>query len=408
MNLPYPLERRLPAILIFLWIVGILFLYTIWVPFVSSNWFDNWDFEHYFKYSQWAVGQGTLYKDVYSDYLLLPNLIFGVFHAVAEVVRPLPTSFQTFTWLWFVVGWGLYLWVAYLIYTRVSKAAIWIWLAPGPLYFTMFRYEIYLVVLTFFFLLALRQGKYLKSTLWLGFVIALKGYGLFLIPVYTVYLWRNCGLKMAVQLVIVALSPFILSHVVVWLYAGMDGVIMPYGFQANRPNTRETLYSAVHYLLLRPGVPEVSARLGQGLQVLSALIAAAMRPKTFEEFLDAALFSLVGFVSFGAVNSPQFFLWFTPMTCFSSSRKVRLLSVSLSWLMFLSYPVAQYMIGSKVLSAIYLPLPWKLSVATLIYQLLFRPLIVVITTVRFLIMYINLRRLQPDWFRKRASEKLEA
>ena len=81
-------SRNLPLLLVIAGVVGSLFMYFTWDIVSASNLYDRHDMKYFFQYSQWAEGKGVLYKDVYSDYLLLANLLFGVFHFFAATLRP--------------------------------------------------------------------------------------------------------------------------------------------------------------------------------------------------------------------------------------------------------------------------------------------------------------------------------
>ena len=382
-------SRNLPLLLVIAGVVGSLLMYFTWDIVSASNLYDRHDIGYFFQYSQWAEGKGVLYKDVYSDYLLLANLLFGVFHFLAATLRPLSTTFKSFSWLWASAAWFLYLWVAYLIYTKISRRAIWIWLSPAPIYFAFIRYEIYLVVLTIFFLFALEREKYFESALWLGAVIALKGYALFAIPPYAVFIFYRKGLATAIKLTAVCLAPYILSHLIVFAYAGLEGVGMPYRFQGNRPSTPESLYSVISYILFLPERLLVPARLTHFLILATSLIAAALRPKTFEEVVHALMLAISGFITFGNAPSPQFLLWIVPMACFSSSRNIRQLTIFLSWLTFFDYPVAQYFVGSRKFGQLAFSYG---AFSFLIGQTLFRIVMVILTAARFVHMYLTYKQ----------------
>ena len=374
-------------------ILGIIFMYLFWDLIQYVKLFDEHDLSYFFKYSQWAVGQGTLYKDVYSDYLLLPNLLFGCFHFLAKSLHPFTDEFKSFAWLWMSAAWLLYLWIAHIIYQEAGRLSLWIWLSPGALYFTLYRYEIYLVLLTFFFLFSLRKERYITSTLLLGIIIAVKGYALFILPAYLVYVLYRRGVLTALAVMSLAVAPYIVTHLIVFSYAGLDGLLMPYQFQANRPNTAETVYSAISYLFFTEVAdrPQVPARVAQVIQLIVALIAAGLRPKTFEEWLHASTFALVGFISFNTVNSPQFFLWVIPMVCLSRSQLLKRLTIVLSWLSFLNYPIAQFLVGSKILKAKTIMLfASQISISTLVERTLFKIIVILMTAVRFGMMGTNL------------------
>src|SRR5262249_21768521 len=83
--------------------------------------------------------------------------------------------------------------------------------------------------------------------------------------------------------------------------------------------------------------------IAHSLQIVCALAAGAMRPRSFEDLINAFLFALLGFVSFSAFYSPQYLLWILPLICFSSSIIMLISAVLLSWLTYL-FPVSYFLL----------------------------------------------------------------
>jgi hypothetical protein len=204
-----------PRLLLILGAVGAIVLYLSWDAVTASKLFDRYDLDQYYTRSRWAIGEGVLFKEAWSDYLLLPNLLFGLFRFLSENLHPLSTSFKSFSWLWVTVSWFLYLWASYIIATKVSTRALGIWLSPAPLFFTLVRYDIYLVIATLFALLAIRSEKYLEEAMWLGLMVALKGYALFVIPAYCVFIFYRKGLPTAIKVALLSIVPFIIGNLIV-------------------------------------------------------------------------------------------------------------------------------------------------------------------------------------------------
>jgi hypothetical protein len=373
-------------------ILGSLGMYLLWDFLTESQFlarhklFDEWDLKVYFNASRWAVGQGTLYKDVFSEYPLFANLIFGLFRFLGELTHPLSSSFKSFSWLWASASWFLYLWILYQIATKVSTRSVWIWLAPAPLYFSIFRFDIYPAAISLLALFALRDQKYFKSAFWLGIAIALKGYVLFVIPAFFVFLIYKKGLFTAIKVTAFSLAPFTFSNLVVFAYSGFEGLIAPYSFHAVRSNNGESTYDAVVFLLpfIFSKKAAILPRLAQGLQITMPLIAAGLQPKKFQELVDAFLLSILGFISFSTFYSPQFCLWIAPVACFSRSRTIKTLTTIYCWITFISFPILHpHKLASLSFMSFSLP----------IGELLFGFTVVIMTAIRFCMMYVSFRRL---------------
>src|SRR5262249_36605988 len=159
--------------------------------------------------------------------------------------------------------------------------------------------------------LAMRRGTNLRAAGWLGLAIAVKGYALFVLPAFAVFVWRKDGFRRAVLAVAIAVAPFLVQGAVVLSFAGWDGLMMPFQFHANRKvDSESSLYDA----LAAVGWPEAKTivdtpRLATVLEVASALLAAGLmaitrRRDLAEAMAEAGLIAIVGLISFSLFVSP--------------------------------------------------------------------------------------------------------
>ena len=65
-----------------------------------------------------------------------------------------------------------------------------------------------------------------------------------------------------------------------------------------------------------------------------------MRPRSFEDLVNACLFAVLGFMSFSVFYSPQYVLWVLPLVCFSASRVMLISAILLSWLTYIYFPIS--------------------------------------------------------------------
>jgi hypothetical protein len=307
--------------------------------------YEGFDLNVFYKSSRWAAGEGWLYKDVFSEYPLLPNLFFGAVRAVSDHLSPMPAGLDSFAWVWISVAWITYVFLVRLMAIETSAAAtFWLWVAPAPLYFSLFRYDLYPAAMTFLCLLSLRRGDVLRGGLWLGLTIAAKGYALFLLPAFGVYLLRSCARRRAVCAAGLAIAPLALCTLAVFAYAGPSGVAMPYAFHAKRGLNNESTYDALVDLTGLAFIRGVSDHpwIAQALQASMSLLAAGLmllRRASFDDLVNAFLLALTGFMAFSIFYSPQFLLWILPVACFSSGALIRAATVAFSWLTFFYYPI---------------------------------------------------------------------
>ena len=335
--------------------------------------FDSNDMRVYFDSARWVIEGGRLYREVESEYPLFANIIFATVRYLGNLLHPGIYGFYT---LWIASTWLVYLCAVYRIATGTSMLAALAWLAPAPIFFAVYRFEIYPATATLMALFAIRRASYIKSAIWLGVAIALKGYALFLLPAYCVFMIYRCGFAAAIKLGALALAPMILSLLATFTFAGWEGVLAPFKFHAFRTLNGESTYDAINYLLGFRVIPGSDVRwVGQSLQVACALAAAAMRPRTFDDLVNSFLFAVLGFMSFSVFYSPQFVLWILPLVCFSDSRFMLISAICFSWLTYLYFPIS-YDLSHN----------WEQE------QGLFKGMIVAVSSLRLLMMVLAVQR----------------
>jgi uncharacterized membrane protein len=299
--------------------------------------FDADDLDVYFASSNWVVGKGRLYDTVPSEYPLLANVIFAATRCLGNLLSPQNYGFYV---VWIVTAWFVYLYALYRVARDTTMLATVAWLAPAPIYYALLRFDIYPAVATLMALFAIQRTNHVEGALWLGIAIALKGYTLFLLPAYCIFVLHQRGLVAAIKIAGVALAPMLLCLLSVLVFVGWDGVLAPFRFHAVRDFNGESTYDAITYLFGTSFLPRGAwaRRIAQVLQIVCALGAAAMLPRSFEELVNALLFALLGFMSFSVFYSPQYVLWILPLACFSRSRSMLISAILFSWLTYLYFP----------------------------------------------------------------------
>lgn len=340
-----PLLSALPAlgtcgaILLIVWLAGDSFF----AERPIRLFFDHIDTSVYFRESEWGMGLGRLpYRDTFSEYPLAAVLIFKFVRVVSTRLVVFQDPFHNFCWWWMGLA-GLGYGFAAGKFAKEGWLPLFTWLSPAALYFALFRFDLYPALASLMALLALRNERYVRAAGWLGLCIALKGYAAIFLPALGVYLIYKVGFKKAVGLSALALAPMMLSLALVALYAGAEGVLMPFEFHAGRGYNGETIYVAVNTLLDERGTPlldwMLEHRVPLILQVVFGLLAAALRPKTFEQLLHAFLVAVVGFVTASVFHSPQFALWIIVAAALTKNRYLQILLAALSWFTYIYFPV---------------------------------------------------------------------
>jgi hypothetical protein len=301
---------------------------------------DRHDLDVYFESSRWIIEGGRLYKEVWSEYPLLANVIFATWRYLGNLVYPGMTGFQ---YTWVITAGLMFLWAVHRVAGGTTLLATLAWVAPAPIYFALCRFDIYPAVATLLAMFAIRRASYTEGAIWLGVAAACKGYALFLLPAFCVFMIYQRGIVAAFYLGVLVVAPIILTFVATLTFVGWDEALAPLKFHMQREFNGESTYDAINYLLGTRLTLSQMPFLPQSLQLASALAAAAMRPRTFEDMVNAFIFAVLGFMTFSVFYSPQFVLWLLPLVCFSRSRVMLSSAIAFSWLTYLYFPISYHL-----------------------------------------------------------------
>lgn len=293
--------------------------------------YDDHDITSYFYASRWVIGEGVLYRDFSSEYPPAANLLFGTARALGAVVRPFPDPHRSFVWACMSLGWVAYVGLVRRALIEQGWGPAALLLHPGVLFFTLYRFDLFLLGTTYLALAAARRDQLLRAAGWLGFAVALKGYPLFVWPAFVAFVWRRAGARRAALAGAVVLAPAAFATACVLGYAGIDGAAGPYRFHAVRGfDSASSTYDAAQvafgwkcpdWLEKNPRVP-LTAALAVALSV-GAAVAARPRLDPFTGLTSAGLVALGALTSLSLFYSPQFALWLVPFVMWSGSRAVR-------------------------------------------------------------------------------------
>jgi len=192
----------------------------------------------------------------------------------------------------------------------------------------------------------------------------------------------------------------------------MEGLRMPYAAQADRPNIGDSTYDAFFFLLspLSFGISQVSevplvpTKIAQFLQISISFLAAGLKPKTFDELIDAFLIAILGFISFSKFYSPQFCLWVAPIACFSASRNIRLLAVAFNWVSFIWYPVVQFFAGSRIVQSTTMYLGGLSISLSGVSKILYKITVIVMSSVRLAMISVSFWQLKNRLYHVKSKE----
>ncbi len=316
-----------------------------WAPMGITAFVDRHDIGVYFASSVWVAGGAPLYGGSPSEYPLAANLIFAAVRVVSEAWQPLPDSAASFELTWVILGWWMWLVMLVALWRWAPRRAVWLWLTPAALYFTLYRFDVYPVAATLAALVVARRGRLLTASLLLGLAIGLKGYALFAVPALAVWVWYERGWRTAGVAVVLAVAPLAASMLLVGGMGGLDAALYPFRVQASRGSNGESSWDVVAFLFGRRDAHPFLERFGWlpfALEVATALLAAALRPRSFQGFLRSFIVGVGGFVTFSVFYSPQFYLWFVPPVALADSVAMLASTTVLGWVTIVYFPLGYF------------------------------------------------------------------
>jgi len=332
---PTPLAQRVWFWLI-LALAGPLALYVGfgWLSTSSVKgvrlFFDSYDPLVYYNASSWVANGGTLYRDVLSEYPPAATLIFAAVRYISETLRPFPSAFDSFVWAWMSTAWVVYLAIIRTTLNHLPPKMVWLWLNPVVLYFALQRFDIYPAGLTLLALIAASRDRYLTAALWLGLAASVKGYPLFVVPAFVLYVLKLAGFSRAIRACVICGGVFVAPICVVASYAGWDAATLPFLYHAARgldPDEKSSTYHVAIEVLGIEQVRDLTANrtIPRVLQLATVLLAASLVPSRIDridQFALAGLLAVTGFMSFSLFFSPQFVIWLVPFAVYSNSRLI--------------------------------------------------------------------------------------
>jgi hypothetical protein len=298
--------------------------------------FDAYDLNVYFNSSRWIIEGGRLYREVWSEYPLLANAVFAIWRYLGNLVYPGLMGFQ---YAWVIPASLIFIWAVQRVAAGTTLLAAFAWVMPASIYFALYRFDIYPAAATLLAMFAIRRRSYTQGAIWLGVAAAFKGYVLFLLPAFCVFMIYQRGFVAALRLGVLVAVPTMLALLASLTFVSWEEALAPFKYHAQRGFNGQSTYDAINYLFEAQLSLNHMSFAPQSLQVAFALAAAAMRPRTFEELVNAFVFAVLGFMTFSVFYSPQFVLWLLPLVSFSGSRIMLSSAIALSWLTYLYFPI---------------------------------------------------------------------
>ena len=300
--------------------------------------YDAYDVRVYFASSDWLGDLSRLYISVPSEYPLAANFVFLVARKISGLLPSSIDEFRRFQIVWTAMSIFSYGACLFLIGKLPGQkhVRLLIWLSPAILYYSLFRFDIFVALPLITFMLLVMRERFLIGSFALGIVIALKGFAVVLAPALFFFALARKGFGLAIQCVLLALAPFACCNLLVYANSGIDGLTFPYRFHAVRSFNGQSTWDAfgIQYLVNRVSfLPAV-------VVALCSLYAVLRQPKTFDDFADCSVVAVTGFASSLVFYSPQFVLWIVAVAVCSSRSFLQYLCLLLSLFTYAYFPYA--------------------------------------------------------------------
>ena len=209
----------------------------------------------------------------------------------------------------------------------------------GPV--VLSRYDLWPAALTAAAMAAIVIGRHRIGAAGLGLAAMTKVYPIVIVPVLLAYVWRRHGRGEAIRCLVAAIIA-VAVVVVPFAIVAPEGVADALGRQIGRPLQVESLGAAIVFVIdaltgsgvvvetsfgsqnLVGPLPDALTVVFTGLQ-LAALVGVwawfARGPADRSRLVQAAAASVVAYVAFGKVLSPQYVIWLAPIVVLVGGRR---------------------------------------------------------------------------------------
>ena len=300
--------------------------------------YDSYDIGVYYRSSDWLGDLSRLYVDVPSEYPLAANIIFLGARMLSTLMPKSVDHVRGFQIVWSSMGllaYGACLSIVSRLPDRNNIRMV-TWLTPAVLYYSLFRFDIFVALPIILFMFLVKRNKLLLGSLSLGLAISLKGFAIVLIPALFYFSLSSQGLRVALKCMLIAFAPFFVFNLLIYLNSGYEGLMFAYRFHVDRTFNGESTWDAFGLQYLVENIHFLPA----ATVLLFSSYPIWKRPKSFAEFADCAVIAVVGFASSLVFYSPQFVLWIVSISIFSERRYLSALCLALSLVTYGYFPYA--------------------------------------------------------------------
>lgn len=264
---------------------------------------DNKDTAVFFVRSQWLSDGLLPYRDYLQEY---PQ--WGL--AYISLPRLLTDNYLVYRTGLLVLNGVSYFLLAMVLLKLAErfgkKKNVFLLLLPSFVFFSFNRFDIFVSLLVVVSLYLLLRQKISWSFFLLGIATLTKWYPFLFLPLYILFLYQNKN-RAILAPVSWYFVPIILPLLATGIWAGWQGVLMPYVYHFSRVVEVE---SALIFLPFSNGLISLFFYLQWVGLFIAVLWGKVNQPKNLLLFLSL---TILLFVFFNRAYSPQFIVWFLPL-----------------------------------------------------------------------------------------------
>ena len=157
--------------------------------------YDAYDVRVYFASSNWLGDLSRLYVSVPSEYPLAANYVFLAARNISEILPGSIDEFRRFQIVWTAMA--AFMYCACLCVVRSlpdqKNIRLVIWLSPAIVYYSLFRFDIYVALPLMVFMLLVMRERFWLGSLLVGVAIALKGFAVVVLPALFFFIFGPPG-----------------------------------------------------------------------------------------------------------------------------------------------------------------------------------------------------------------------
>jgi hypothetical protein len=281
---------------------------------------DYEDRRIYADRGMWAVTGEIPYKETSNEYPQIPVLIFGLLTWLTAKITPgnVPiVSGFVMIWLVFIMIFYIHaIWQLQKMIAPDKEKYIWFMFLPAVIYFSLNRFDIlpvYIGLLVFAFV---HKKRFTLAAVLLAIGVFTKWYLGLTLPFILAY-EMNCTRRLPWRSVLVFLGVSILIVSPTYLLGGWSALWQPYRWQIGRMVEANTAVWFIDQLInVVGGAGVVTSYVTTFCTLLSfsgVLLVFIFRMDSFRKVLIASVVSILLFILFSRIYSPQWWIWVIPI-----------------------------------------------------------------------------------------------